>query len=245
MVNVVNNKELSCKNTSEIKSEILELVKNRDAEKLNIKIQFYKDELLPYFEELNRRNQYAIAEAQIPLVLGVWTPVWSTIPFHEILPGRIREQSYQIFHQDGFYANIARFAPGHQSSFLQSISSKLPVYDFMIMQKYEAKNGQWQIQNIGIFQALKNREISLTIDEADNWFTNVVNTKIKPNGRKGEFPQTLNLENVDQNTAKKIEKTYLAVPVLEHLYIDNDLRLVKTQREAAQRPSYTIAIRKR
>ncbi|MFH7027985.1 MAG: hypothetical protein ACHBN1_21945 [Heteroscytonema crispum UTEX LB 1556] len=244
MVNVVNAKELNDKSTSEIKSELLELVKNRDTEKLNIKVQFYKDELLPYFEELNRRNQYA-AEEQIPFVLGVWTPVWSTIPFHEILPGRIREQSYQIFHQDGFYANIARFAPGHQSSFLQSISSKLPAYDFMVMQKYEVKNGQWHIQNVGIFQAFKNRDIPLTIDEADNWFTNVINTKIKPNGRKGELPQTLQLENVDKNTAKKIEKTYLAVPVLEHLYIDNDLRLVKTQREAAQRPSYTIAVRRR
>jgi hypothetical protein len=245
MVNIINTKELSSKNTSEIKSELLELVKNRDTEKLNIKIQYYKEQLLPYFEELNRRNQYAIAEEQIPLVIGVWTPVWSTIPFHEILPGRIREQSYQIFHADGFYANIARFAPGYQSSFLQPISSKLPAYDFMVMQKYHASNGQWHIQNVGILQAFKNRDIPLTIDEADNWFTNVINTKIKPNGRKGELPQTLQLENVDKVTVKKIEKTYLAVPVLEHLYIDNDLRLVKTRREAAQRPSYTIAIRRR
>ncbi|WP_289500572.1 hypothetical protein [Gloeocapsopsis sp. IPPAS B-1203] len=41
-----------------------------------------------------------------------------------------------------------------------------------------------------------------------------------------------------------MEKTYLATPQLEHLYVDRDFRIVKTQREAAQRPSYTIAIRR-
>ena len=51
-------------------------------------------------------------------------------------------------------------------------------------------------------------------------------------------------ENLDRSIIKKFEKAYQATPVLEHLYIDNDLRLVKTQREAAQRPSYTIAIRR-
>lgn len=57
------------------------------------------------------------------------------------------------------------------------------------------------------------------------------------------------LKNIDRNTVKKFEKAYLATSFLEHLYIDNDFldndfRLVKTQREATQRPSYTIAVRK-
>ncbi|MFS0518274.1 hypothetical protein ACEYW6_26640 [Nostoc sp. UIC 10607] len=50
---------------------------------------------------------------------------------------------------------------------------------------------------------------------------------------------------MDRNTVKKFEKAYLATSFLEHIYIDNDFRLVKSQREATQRPSYTIAVRKR
>ncbi|WP_238361032.1 hypothetical protein [Iningainema tapete] len=160
------------------------------------------------------------------------------------MPGRIHEQSYQIFHDDGYYANIARYAPGQQSSFLNKVSSRLPAYDLMVMQKYEVRNHQWYIQNVGIFQAFRNRDIPLSIDEADNWFKNVVNTKVKPAVQTG-LPTELKLENLDRNTVRKFEKTYLATPVFEHIYIDSDLRLVKTQREASQRPSYTIAVRRR
>jgi hypothetical protein len=48
---------------------------------------------------------------------------------------------------------------------------------------------------------------------------------------------------LDKPVQKKFETTYLAKPLFEHIYIDNDLRLVKTQRSANQRPSYTIAVR--
>jgi hypothetical protein len=241
MVNVIT-KPFNSWSTQEIKNELLELVKGRDTEPLNAKVNFYKNELLPYFEELSQRNPFPIVEEQLPIILGVWAPIWSTIPFHDNLPGRIREQSYQIFHDDGYYANIARYAPGHESSFWKKVSSRLPAYDFMVMQKYEVRNNQWWIQNVGIFQAFRNREIPLSVDEADNWFTHVVNTKVKPALQKGDLPKALKLENLDRNTVKKYEKTYLANFHLEHLYVDCDLRLVKTQREASQRPSYTIAV---
>lgn len=245
MVNLLNSDKLSYRSTQELKNELLDLVKGKDTEALKSKVLFYQSELLPYFEELSKRNPHPVVENQIPIVLGVWTPVWSTIPFHDILPGRIHSSSYQIFHADGLYANIARYAPGQQSSLLKQVSAKLPAYDLMVMQKYEVKNNQWYIQNVGIFQAFRNRDIPLTIDDADEWFTNVVNTKIKDKYQNGELPSTLKLENLDRNTVRKLEKTYLATPALEHVYVDNDLRLVKTQREQNQRPSYTIAIRRR
>lgn len=243
MVNILSTNLLNERSTQEIKNELLELVKGRDTEPLRAKTNFYKDELQPYFEELNRRNPWNIVDQQLPIILGVWTAVWSTIPFQDSLPGRISEQSYQIFHDDGYYANIARYAPLQQSSFWNKVSSRLPAYDLMVMQKYEVRNHQWYIQNVGIFQAFRNRDIPLSIDEADNWFTNVVNTKVKPALQTG-LPTELKLENLDRNTVRKFEKTYLATPVFEHLYIDSDLRLVKTQREASQRPSYTIAVRR-
>ncbi len=242
MVNLLVTNERS---TEEIKNELLELVKGRDTEPLKTKVNFFNQELQPYFEELSQRNPFPLVQEQLPIVVGVWSPIWSTIPFHDTLPGRIHDQSYQIFHDDGYYANIARYAPGHQSSFLKKVSSKLPAYDFMVMQRYAVRNGQWWIQNVGIFQGFRNREIPLTIDDADKWFTNVVNSQIKLAIEKGELPKTLTLENLDRNTIKRFEKTYLATPLLEHLYVDNDLRLVKTQREPSQRPSYTIAVRRR
>lgn len=245
MVNVINTKELSYISTDEVKNKLLSLVKGRDIEPLRSKVQFYKEQLTPYFEELSRRNPFPVVADQVPIVLGVWTPIWSTIPFHESLPGRVREQSYQIFHDDGYYANIARYAPGHQSSFLQNISSKLPTYDFMVMQKYAVRDEQWYIQNVGIFQAFRNRDIPLMIDDADEWFTTVIKTRFNGDSEQNDLPKELKLENLDRNTVKKFEKTYLATPVLEHLYVDRDFRLVKTQREASQRASYTIAVRRR
>ncbi|WP_026731720.1 hypothetical protein [Fischerella sp. PCC 9605] len=245
MVNLIVADKLNYRSTQELKNELLELVKGRDTEPLKTKVNFYNQELQLYFEELSRRNPFPVVADQLPIVLGVWTPIWSTIPFHDSLPGRIGEQSYQIFHDDGFYANIARYAPGHQSSFWKKVASKLPTYDFMVMQRYAVRNDNWCIQNVGIFQAFRNREIPLTIDDADNWFTDVVNSKVKPDLEKGELPKTLKLENLDKNTIKKFEKTYLASPLFEHIYVDRDLRLVKTQREPSQRPSYTIAVRRR
>ena len=244
MANVTTTRELAYWSTAEIKNKILEVVKGRDLEALKAKVEFYKNELAPYFAELSRRNPFAKVAEQVAILTGVWMPIWSTIPFQDILPGRIHEQSYQIFHNDGFYVNIARYAPGHQSGFLQRFTSKLPAYDLMVLQKYSIRDQQWDIKNVGIFQALKNREIPLTIDDADEWFTTTVESKFKEAAPNIELQQELKLKNIDRNTVKKFEKVYLATSFLEHLYIDNDFRLVKTQREATQRPSYTIAVRK-
>ncbi len=236
--------KLSQMSTEELKNKLLELTKGRDIEPLNQKVLFYKNELEPLFEELSRRNPLPTAEEQVPIVLGVWSPVWSTIPFQDTLPGRIHDQSYQIFHDDGYYANIARYAPGHQRSFLQKLSSILMAYDFMVLQKFAVQDGQWSIQNVGIEQTFRLRGVPLSIDKAESWFTAVVRSQLQASFQK-DSPKVPELKNLNQKTAKKFKKIFLATPRLEHLYIDDDFRLIKTQREAKQRPSYTIAIRRR
>ncbi|MBG1244247.1 hypothetical protein F8R90_24720 [Nostoc sp. NZL] len=245
MANVTTTKELKYWSTPEIKNKILELVKGHNVEPLKVKVEFYKNELAPYFTELSRRNPFDKVAEQVAIVTGVWVPIWSTIPYQDILPGRIQDQSYQIFHNDGYYANIARYAPGYQSGFWQKFVSRLPAYDLMVLQKYSVRDEQWDIKNVGIFQALKNREIPLTIDDADEWFTTIVESKFKEATPNIDLQQELKLKDMDRNTVKKFEKAYLATSFLEHIYIDNDFRLVKSQREATQRPSYTIAVRKR
>ncbi|MDZ8187362.1 MAG: hypothetical protein RMX96_21250 [Nostoc sp. ChiSLP02] len=244
MVNIINTEELTSWTTPELKKHILELVKDRNTQPLKAKVDFYKNELAPYFTELSQRNPFPKVAEQVAIAIGVWVPIWSTIPFQDILPGRIQEQSYQIFHNDGYYANIARYALGHQSGFWRKFASKLPAYDLMVLQQYSVDNEQWNIKNVGIFQAWANREITLTIDDADKWFTKTVESKLRKASSKRDLQQELQLENLDRNTAKKFEKAYLATSFLEHLYIDNDFRLIKSQREATQRPSYTIAVRK-
>jgi hypothetical protein len=241
--NVLSPNKLNNLTTEELKSEILALVKDRDTDSLKDKVLFHKEELTPYFEELSRRNPYPIVADQVPVVLGVWTPIWSTIPFHDALPGRIHEQSYQIFGNKGYYGNIARYAPGSQSNLLQKLNPFLVAYDFMVLQSFEVRDGQWFIQNVGIEQAFRRRHVDLTIDKAEAWFNTVVQARL--NAESAELPKELKLQNLDRNTVKKFEKTYLAIPKFEHLYVDHDFRLVKTQREAKQRPSYTIAIRRR
>lgn len=240
---VLTPDQLSHRSTEELKHELLQLTKSRDTEPLNQKVLFYKNELAPIFEELSRRNPFPKAEEQVSLVLGVWTPVWSTIPFQDTLPGRIRDQSYQIFHDNGYYANIARYAPGHKLPFLQKLSSILFAYDLMLVQKFEVLNGQWYIQNIGIEQAFRARAIPLSIDKADDWLTAAVKSNPKLSSQTIDYPKAPSLNNLDKSTAKRFEKAFLATPQFEHLYIDHDFRLVKTQREAKQRPSYTIAVR--
>lgn len=230
--------------TEELKQQLLHLTKDRDTDPFSTKVQFYKNELAPLFIQLSRRNPFPNAQEQIPLVVGVWTPIWSTIPFQETLPGRIREQSYQIFQDNGYYANIARYAPGSKLSFLQKISSILLAYDLMIVQKFEIDNGQWFIQNVSIEQALRVRGIELSIDKAEDWFNKIVKSKFPKDSQNLEVAKP-QFKNLNKSTTKKFEKIFQATPQLEHLYIDRDFRLVKTQREAKQRPSYTIAVRRK
>ena len=235
--------KLSHQSTEELKQEILRLTENRDTEPLNQKVLFYKNSLAPLFEELSRRNPFKNAEEQVSLVPGVWSPIWSTIPFQDSLPGRIRQQSYQIFHDNGYYANLARYAPGNKLPFLQKLSSII-AYDLMLIQKFEVLNGQWYIQNIGIKQAFRIRAIPLGVDKAEKWFTAAVNSNSKGDFQTVDSTKALQMKSLDKSTVKKFKKAFLATPQFEHLYIDRDFRLVKTQREAKQRPSYTVAVRR-
>ncbi|BAZ44826.1 hypothetical protein NIES4102_18430 [Chondrocystis sp. NIES-4102] len=235
-----DTQQLSQNNTAELKQKLLELTRNRDFQPLKQKVQFYQEHLEPIVTELSRRNSSLQAEDQVPLILGVWTPIWTTIPFQDILPGRVAEQSYQIFHDDGYYANIARYAPGSKlKGWLQKLASVLLAFDLMIIQKYRVENGRWQIENIGIKQALRWQGVALTISKADAWFTKAMQSYCKAN-----TATKIELKNLDDSTVKKLKTSFGATPQLEHLYIDRDFRIVKTRREAKQRPSYTVAIRK-
>ena len=225
--------------TEKLKQELLKRTASRDTEPLKQKVDLAK-ELAPLFAELSRRNPYPDPKEQIPLVLGVWKPVWSTIPFQDTVPGRVRDQSYQIFHDDGYYANVARYAPGHRIPWLQKLTSLLFSYDFMILQRFGVVNDQWSIQNIGIKQSLRASAIPLSIDAANRWFTTAVQSlpqspdaSIAPSFKKRD------------RSSKRLQKIFQATPQLEHLYIDREFRLVKTRREASQRFSYTIAVRLR
>lgn len=245
MLDLLLKNQLSATKTLKAKNEIFARVQSRKPETLKAEINFYKTELLPYFIKLSQHNPVLSVTEQVRLLVGVWTPIWSTISFHETLPQRIQEQSFQIFQRDGYCASIARYLLGKESSLSQNFQSKLPAYDFMAIQKYGVQNGKWYLQNIDRFQAFKNRETPLTLESVYNWFTNVVNTKVKLNTSKVDLPKALKLENLEINHANEFQKTYLATSqVFEHLYIDNDLRLVKTQTDASHLPSYTIAVRR-
>ncbi|MEH2237052.1 hypothetical protein [Nostoc sp.] len=245
MLDLLQKNQLTATKTLKVKNEILARVQGRKPETLNAEINFYKTELLPYFLKLSEYNPVFSVTEQLRLLVGVWTPIWSTISFHESLPKRIQEQSFQIFQHDGYCASIARYIMGKESSLSHNFQSNLPAYDFMLIQKYGVQNGKWSLQNIDRFQAFTNREIPLTLESVYNWFTNVVNTKVKPNASKLALPEAIKLENIEINDANEFKKTYLASSqVFEHLYIDNDWRLVKTQTDASHLPSYTIAVKR-
>jgi hypothetical protein len=238
MLETASSAKFSNWTTDALKHEILTLTQNRDIDPFSKKMRLYKDALAPLVEELSRRNPFPNPTDQLPVVLGIWSPWWTTIPFQDIIPGRLRDQSYQIFHADGYYANIARYAPGSKS-FLQKLLSFLVAYDLMVVQKFAVHEGEWLIQNVGIEQDFRPRSTPLRAEQAEAWFTAVVDAKYQT--WANQAPPSL--KNLDKNTAKKFEQIYLAKPRLEHLYIDHDFRLVKSQREAKQRPSYTIAVR--
>ena len=243
MINTPSNtQELSQNTTAELKQQLLELTGDRDLQPLKQKVEYYQEQLESIVTELSQRNPFPQPEDQIPLILGVWTPVWSTIPFQDVLPGRIPEQSYQIFHDDGFYANMARYAPGNKLKlgWLQKLAELLLAFDLMIVQKYQVKDGQWLIENIGIKQALRWQGVPLTISKADSWFTKAAQRFLA-----ADTSTEVQLKNLNSSTAKKFKTAFRATPQFEHLYIDSDFRIIKTRREAKQRPSYTIAIRRK
>jgi hypothetical protein len=224
--------DFSQTSTEALKQDLLRRVTGRDRDSIPQKVQFYKTELAPLIAELQQRNPTPIVTDQIPLVQGAWLSLWSTIPFQDIFPGRLPDQSYQIFHGDGYYANMARYAPGSRSPWLKPLFDRFVAYDFMLIQRYEIRNQQWSIENVGIEQALRMRVQPLTIEMADRWFSQAVSS-----------PKLTRLNNLDKPTSSKVEKVMAATPQLEHLYCDANFRIAKTQREANQRASYTIAIR--
>jgi len=240
---VINGENLKDLRTEDLKQKLLSLSPERDKEPFNKKIQFFQNHLAPIFEELSRRNPYPNVQDQASLILGIWSPLWSTIPFQDIIPGRIREQSYQIFHDNGYYANLARYAPGSDRAFIQKLSSLLLAYDLMILQKYHIEGDRWVIQNIGIKQAVKVGASPLTKEKAEKWFTEVIQSQQQQSSQENGSSSVPFAGDLDRKVAKQLKGTYQATPQFEHLYIDRDFRLVKTQREAKQRPSYTIAVR--
>jgi hypothetical protein len=241
----LNSEQLRQLSTEALKQELLRLTENRDVDPLSQKVQFFKNVLEPVFKEISTRNPVTKVEDQVPLVIGAWTPIWSTIPFQDTIPGRLREQSYQIFHDDGYYANVARYAPAKQLKLLKKMPSFLFAYDFMILQKYQIVDEHWYIKNVAIKQKLRFGRLPLSVERAEAWFTKVALAESTFASSKADFSEVSDFENLDQKTAKKFATIFKSTPQLEHLYIDPEFRLVKSRREAKQRPSYTITVRLR
>jgi hypothetical protein len=240
---VSTTNELINKSTEELKQELIQLAQPRDGDSLSQKNQFYRNTLSPFFAELATRNPVTNVEEQADLVVGTWMPIWSTIPFQDVLPGRRRNQSYQIFRQDGYYANIARYAPGMNFPLLRNLSLNLLVYDLMLIQKYETSQEDWEIENVSIKQALKLGASQLIIEKAKAWFEQVMASPLEQMDSGAMSVKLPFSKKANQKASKQLQGAARAKPKLEHLYIDHDFRLVKSQRESKQRPSYTITVR--
>ncbi|MFP4337621.1 MAG: hypothetical protein ACLFQP_06795 [Halothece sp.] len=240
---IPSTETLTSLTTEELKEKLITLTKPRDQDSLSQKNKFYQTTLSPLFEELATRNLVRNPQEQSNLVIGVWKPIWSTIPFQDILPGRQREQSYQIFRKDGYYANIARYTPGTNLPLLRHFNVYPLAYDLMLIQKYETTLEEWLIENVSIKQALKLGGSKLTLDKAQNWFEKEMNTPLEQvNSGKTKVKLPF-LKKANQKASKQLQGAAQAKPKLEHLYLDQDFRLVKSQRENKQRPSYTITVR--
>lgn len=240
---ISTTQELTNYSTEELKQQLIQLAQPRDGDSLSQKNQFYQTTLSPIFEALAKRNPITNVKEQAHLIVGVWMPVWSTIPFQDMLPGRRREQSYQIFREDGYYANIARYTPGMELPLLRNFSFNPLVYDLMLIQKYEINQQQWQIENVSIKQAVRVGASKLTHEKAQAWFDKVM---ASPLDTSQSGAMTLKLpfsKKAKQKASKQLQGATKAKPKLEHLYMDDNFRLVKSQRESKQRPSYTITIR--
>ena len=243
--------------TSSLKSSLLKQVESRDTDSMAKKVRFANETLMPLFNELEKRNPTPELSQQIPLLKGVWFPVWSTNPFQDILPGRVHHESYQIFGDNGYYANLARYKPGRKSQVLSWLSRWLLSYDLMIMQSYsvqtqaagepayplapEQTGDYWDIQNVSIQQALRFGSIAFSTETAQVWFNKAVAKHQKTPQLREQTP--LPAQKTNRVAAKQYQQISKARPRLDNLYIDQEFRLVKTQREKSQRPSYTVAVR--
>ena len=241
--------------TASLKSSLLKLVEARDGEPIGKKVRFANETLMPLFDELEKRNPTPELNQQIPLLKGVWFPVWSTNPFQDILPGRVHQESYQIFDDKGYYANLARYRPGRKTWLLSKLSRWLLSYDLLIMQSYsvrdageghpladnQAERAYWDIQNVSIQQALRVGSISFDTEKAQAWFNQAV-AKYQQTPKRQQSDSE-NAGRTGRVAAKQYQQISKARPRLDNLYIDREFRLVKTQREKSQRPSYTVAVR--
>jgi len=245
MLDKVNDADLTMQSTQALKARVMQLVDGQDDNKLSQKLALLDGTLAPYFAELMRRNPCPLAEDQVAAVMGVWTPMWSTIPFHHALPGRIPSQSYQVFRERGYYANIAHHAPGHQNQLLNKLTPLSLACNLMLVQRFEIVAGRWQIENIGIELARGRRDKGLSVDDAEAWFDAVLDSKLDRAADNTATLGTPDFSGLDAAAAKRLQKSYQARPVMENIYIDGDFRLIRSQREATQRPSYTIGVRLR
>lgn len=238
--------------TAELKARVLALVEGRHDAKQSDKLALLDRHLAPLFAELSRRNPIPRAEDQVVAVQGVWTPAWSTIPFHDAIPGRVFDQSYQIFREDGFYANIAHHVPGQKGGLLEKLRSVLAGCDLMIIQKYDIVDGRWLIRNIGVEVSVVRADRDLDIPAAKAWFSEVMHKKgdryqEAADGTSDSGSADLGAPDfsaLDPAAAKKLGKTFKAQPEMTNVYIDPDLRLVTSRREPTQRPSWTIGVRR-
>ena len=168
----------------------------------------------------------------------------------------MHHESYQIFDDNGYYANLARYKPGRKAPVLSWISRWLLSYDFMIMQSYgvgaladpdhpsaPAQIGQdyWEIQNVCIRQVLRFGSSAFSAEAAQTWFNQTVADYQK--NPDSQLLPSAPTQGKNRVTAKQYQQISTARPRLDHLYIDQNFRLVKTQREKSQRPSYTVAVR--
>ena len=239
--------------TDTLKASLLTQVQGRESDPMSKKVRFANDNLIPLFDELEQRNPTPDLTAQIPLLQGIWLPLWSTIPFQDILPGRVHHESYQIFDDSGYYANLARYKPGHKAPLLSWLSRWLISYDLLIMQSYGVttqpgdpdsdsppEQAYWDIQNVCIRQSLRVGSRTFSPQNAQAWFDQALSRYQKT----GDDPsQAAALAGGTRIAPKQYEQIAKAKPKLEHLYIDAEFRLVKTQRDKSQRPSYTVAVR--
>ena len=252
---------LAAADTETLKASLLRVVAGRDSERLSKKVKFVS-ELMPLFEELKRRNPTPKLEAQVPLLEGTWFPLWSTNPFQDIIPGRVHSESYQIFSDRGYYANLARYRPGRKTPLLSWLAQRFLSYDFAVIQRYqiadrgeeEAEEGErslaaqageeyWDIQNICIRQALRLGSPSLKAENAMAWFERLLDDYLKTaEGQSGGRSRGSDKDKM-RIKAGQYQQIAKARPLLDNFYIDSDFRLVKTQREKSQRPSYTVATR--
>lgn len=224
-----------------LENKIIASIVGKDSDPPRQKVAYYNEVLSPIVKEIEPYSPLPTLESQLSALTGIWQPLWTTMPFQDLIPGRIREQSYQIFGQSNYYANVARYFPTKGIRWLKRFVS--PAYDLMILQRFKISNSQWMIQNIGVKQVIHRRNIwPLTSEKAQEWFENLLGAELANNVSNPtwclEEPEW---NQFNQKWHRRLKTTYKAKPFFKHVYMSPDLRIVESRRESNQRPSYTIA----